>query len=430
MNMKFSNAFIIIIIIHTLTSYDNFNKNRSQIEREVSEWFDLLRLAMNKFYVYAICLAMAFSACKEKQHNEDTFRVLEIGDPVTLPDLSDLFDKVELIFLENRDSALFYNVKKFYITESRYFLFCSRNYTVYSFDRDGRFLFNTSHLRGQGAGYFAIVTDFLLNPVTGNMEFLDPYGNIYVYDTSSVFIDKIALPKEIGILNDFQSIGDSLYMFYQPKFENDLNSTIWVYSKVTGKLIVKQPFKELYPRGFVSGDPLHFFNDGKCQYFAAGRQDNNLYRIEPQSEGLLYPEYAIRFKDRPLSPKVLGDDPRRFLKNREETGYSILCRKIIGDKYWIITYALNNNGYIYILNRQSDQFICFNHKFKSGNMMLDPIYVDNEYLYSIVDPAYLSAIFPDYKFDGQTEKKVRALTEGDNFIIVKYRFKKDLLSGI
>ena len=175
----------------------------------------------------------------------------------------------------------------------------------------------------------------------------------------------------------------------------------------------------------MSGDINDFFFDGKHTYFATGQKHGDSYQLCTQHEDYLQLVYTLRFTDNPLSPKIVNADVQSFVKNNRELNYAVLNRKQISNDFLVITYLNNSRYYVYLLNRHTSHSICFDATFKSGEMLMEPKLIDDTYYYSVVNPTYVTALFPNSSFVGGLQQKIYDLVDYYNFVIVKYRIKKE-----
>lgn len=359
-------------------------------------------------------------------HNKKEFSYTNICIDENLTDhnFSDIFKNITLVPLENHDSALFSTVSKFYSTTDRYYIYEQKSQVTFVFDKKGKFLFNTNHLQGDGEEHFPLVNDFLINPYSGNIEFLNPRGKIYVYDTSANFIKQIQIPRECDIVNGFTLLNDSTYILYSPK---DSSSIFWFLNTAENKVIKKISIEEEFPAKLGRSDRLNtpFYQTNSHTYFSSNRFGRSIYIID--SVHYNFDElYRIEWKEKTLTGNNLKDkDPTKFARN-EMSHFSVLNQKLINYPYLFISYLRNNEFYTSIYHIHSRKSICFKNKFLTGEHFPIPIYFNEEDLIAIVNPEYLKEMFNKGYFDSMTEQEINKYTIDDNYILIKYNLDKSL----
>ena len=75
--------------------------------------------------------------------------------------------------------------------------------------------------KGQGAGEYAFISDFNINPFSGNLEILEPYGRIHVYSLLGDFIEtkRISYP-EFKVAHSLAALDNDIYVshsLFEPK---------------------------------------------------------------------------------------------------------------------------------------------------------------------------------------------------------------------
>ena len=349
-----------------------------------------------------------------------------IGSPILLQDFSEIFDSIELVFLEKRDDAMLKKRDKLYVLDTAFIIYEFADAThVYMFDKTGRFIRNTRDLIGQGEQYLNSVTDFLYNRRSGYMEFLDPRGFIRIYDLQNNFIQRIRLPEPLVhdkyLYHRFQVLPDSMYMFY---YMDPQRPFLQLYSLQNKQIVFEEDMKESFSGRNIAADPHVFFEDSRQVYFAASSQGYVLYRINTFTpETPLEKAYVFEFLDNPLPAKLKRDLPDEMLLK-----YDALTDKSISDKYLHIGYSYGKTDLAsFFYNRQNGRSICIQYKTRHGDCIFQVDYMDNEYCYFVAPPTWIGKMFPSYPFDDTTRLRINALSDDDNNVIIKYRFKKGFL---
>jgi hypothetical protein len=130
-------------------------------------------------------------------------------------DIKDWISGIDVIPLETTDESLMKECYRMVYSHQRYYIYDQQQRTIFTFDSLGRFLFSTLPLRGQGPEEYITMTDFSINPETGNMEILDPLKlKIKVYDKDGKFVKNIDISNVSYPIGRYISLSNDLYLFY------------------------------------------------------------------------------------------------------------------------------------------------------------------------------------------------------------------------
>ena len=171
---------------------------------------------MKKIFIYSL-LFFVFSLLSCKSNTEENNSVVEmipviLNKKVSIP-IEELIERIELIPLETNSECLLHMYNKMvYYQELEIYAIFSGKYEAYLFSKDGKFIVNSKALRGPGPQQYQIDVDFLYNPYSKCMEFLDPWGTIYRYDTLFNFIEKISLEQKELIFHHFEPLNKNQYI--------------------------------------------------------------------------------------------------------------------------------------------------------------------------------------------------------------------------
>lgn len=146
---------------------------------------------MKKLFI--LLFVICFTMCTPVQKSSDTILV-DLDQPEKAS-LFDYFRSIEVIPLETSSDILIQGITKVVAHQDYYYALDKPLCLIFVFDKTGKFLFKIG-TRGQGAGEYAFIEDFNINPFSGNIEILEPYGRIHTYDLSGKFIEtkRIAYP--------------------------------------------------------------------------------------------------------------------------------------------------------------------------------------------------------------------------------------------
>jgi hypothetical protein len=128
--------------------------------------------------------------------------------------LFDYFSSIELIPLETSDDCLVARISKIINHQDKFYVFDIRQSIIFVFDQSGNFIFKIAK-KGQGPGEYSFIQDFNINPFSGNLELLEPYGSVHIYDLSGNYIES----KRIGYdgfqaVHMFAPVDSAIHVFY------------------------------------------------------------------------------------------------------------------------------------------------------------------------------------------------------------------------
>jgi len=190
--------------------------------------------------------------------------------------LFDYFKHIELIPLETNDTILIGRLEKIIEHQNRYYIFDGHRtqLCVKVFDESGKFSHKIGK-KGQGPGEYSYIEDVFINPFTGNIELLQPFGRIYTYDLSGKYVmtSHTITNDTLRAINRFIAISENIFVFFS--FGNSPSIT---YYNMAAKRILFQA----YENHSVTMPVTAFFNYHGQWYFH-GRFDNMVYELGPTS---------------------------------------------------------------------------------------------------------------------------------------------------
>ena len=133
--------------------------------------------------------------------------------------LFDYFSHIELIPLETRRDALIgRHIEKIIFHQDQYYILCGQQHAVLIFDVNGNFIEKIRRI-GNGPGEYLMLYDIIINPFTGNLDFLCPFtGRVNSYDLSGKHIwtsERISYQDtDLSTLHRLFAISENIYIFY------------------------------------------------------------------------------------------------------------------------------------------------------------------------------------------------------------------------
>ena len=168
--------------------------------------------------IFILLIVAGFTMCKQKPQADDIFFV-DLDKPERVS-LFDYFSSIELIPLETSPDVLIAGVSKMIIYEDNYYIMDPLQQIVLVFDQNGKFLFKIDK-RGRGPEEYLSLRDIHINPFTKNLELLDPYGPVHIYDLLGNYIEtkRIVFP-DFSVVHMFAAVDSHTHIFhsiFEPK---------------------------------------------------------------------------------------------------------------------------------------------------------------------------------------------------------------------
>ena len=106
------------------------------------------------------------------------------------------------------------------IHKDNYYIMDPVQQIILVFDKNGKFLLKINK-QGRGPGEYLSLISFYINSYTDNIELLDPYGPVHIYDLSGNYIEtkRIAYP-DFRIVHMFAAVDSQTHVFhtvFEPK---------------------------------------------------------------------------------------------------------------------------------------------------------------------------------------------------------------------
>lgn len=192
--------------------------------------------------------------CKQKpQSNGAIFVDMDHPERVSL---FDYFRSIELISLETSSDILIVGIKKIIVHQNNYYALDPIQSIIFVFDKMGNSLFKIDK-KGQGGGEYTHIQDFNINHFSGNIEILEAYGSVHIYDLSGNYIEtkRITVP-DFRVAHTLTVVDSQTHVFhtkYQPKKI--------IYFNLDEQKLLHEEFEESMRLGSFSNSPYQYKND-------------------------------------------------------------------------------------------------------------------------------------------------------------------------
>ena len=381
-----------------------------------------MSLIIKKIASYC-CLVLAIS-CSSPVTQEGNVIYVD-KDSAKRISFSDWFSGVELIPLETNQSSLLNRCYKMLYEHKRFYIFDINQRAVLAFDSTGSFLFSSLSFKGQGPGEYVSITDFSVNPFTGNLEILDPFSNVMrIYDKDGVFIKNINLTEALLPMGEFMPLSSDLYLFKSSDYKKR-KSYIKVFS-ISKKEIVKEILSSPENSTAMVTTNLVIFSrlDNKVLY-GYGAPDNNVFKIDTTATVVDHYQYDFGKYTFNLRSLPKNEDKSFYSKYQEmnKDKYVFPFTKPENLRYRFCFFWFKDSFYVSRQEKESLSIEVGLNKFSDGGIFIPPNYIDEDYFYFTIEPIGLEYFLPKEMLTLEQQELVSGIKEDDNPIIVKYKLK-------
>ena len=204
--------------------------------------------------LFILSFMMCFTMCTTKPQTGDTIFV-DLDKPEKAS-LFDYFRSIELIPLETSSDVLVNGFSKIIVHQDNYYALDKPLCQIFVFDKTGKFLFKIG-TKGQGAGEYAFIEDFSINPFSENLEILEPYGRIHIYDVLGNFIEtkRIAYPG-FKVAHSLAALDSATYVSQSVFAPKKI-----IYFNLDEQKLLHEEFEEDRSLGAFSFNPYQYQND-------------------------------------------------------------------------------------------------------------------------------------------------------------------------
>ena len=354
-------------------------------------------------------LILLLSGCGQKERaamykvDVDLLKVQEVS-------LSDVFNKIEVIPLEAKDSA-FLNVSclsSYLVAENLLLVQDRANNAVVIFSLDGKWR-GTLSKYGRGPEEYVMLTDMDYNTELHSIDILEATGKVLSYALTDGFplIRKLDFSHRVNGLTYFKSIPSGYYLFsgYSRTPLHYLESNSCDVVDIEGVPKAEQNRRAGYK---TTGSPFYVFDDSVFYIDGATGQ---VFRLEGQ-ESTPYLAWNLgRFS---FKPKKV---------DASETGTSIERMKVASNamagpfstvsetSQSVFTNVLFMGRGVNILYDKTTNEVKIFARTREG-VMFSPGYVYEDALYFLVPPEIASQVIP---YD-----MIPPIREESNYILIKY----------
>lgn len=377
---------------------------------------------MRNFFI--LLFTLCFVMCTHKPQLGDNTISVDFDHPEKAS-LFDYFRSIELIPLETSSDVLVRALNKVIFHQEKYYALDKPQCLIFVFDKTGKFLYKIG-TKGQGIGEYAFIEDFNINPFTGNLEILEPYGRIHIYDVSGKFIEtkRIAYP-EFEVAHSLADLGNDVYVSQSVFAPKKI-----AYFNLDGQKLLHEEFEEDRSIGAFSHDPYLYKGD----WFFFRPFHPVIYKMG--KKGL---EMAFQFDFGKYTKEgrtaVLSQESERNFKKKVEEMYAQFTYMIQAvrhnDKYIFASILWKDNDHrsniIYDKSTRKAKYITeFDEKVWFNSYRGEAIIVTDEYALMPIQWEDLEKRVTKEMLDEKQQAVLEKLLQADmeqNPVLIKYYFR-------
>lgn len=360
-----------------------------------------------------ICL---FSACKDKQTKsvEENLQI-DIESRKTMA-LDAVFDRIEIIPMETNENSLIGSLDYVRFVDDTYFMFVDRSMNIILFDRNGRYISNSSKVNGPGPEEYYTLIDLAYNSSLDCIEVLTSSMSIMRFDTAFNFIEKFPIAESnVRIFNNFFPIDSVNYLLKPSVSVEEEKNNVYVYNIKTNKFDKKFQFEEPVAGIHQNNNPIRF-SDGTFFFLPQGIVASG-YRFETVKSS-----FSKLFTVNFVGHRIDVNDPKLKVDHEKVNGHVEVYDYLVAHKDYALPFnTLFNNRYIatrikyqkeffyHVYNRkQGNEY--FISKFTNGFQIPEFVHIQDNALYAVIKASDVNK----YKDLGIVTNYVDTLDMDDN----------------
>lgn len=343
---------------------------------------------------------------------------LQVAMDSPAPSYKEYFEKIELLPLENTDSALMAQVDKVLSVNDTLIAYDGRRYRVKVFDPKGRFLNNIGNI-GQGPDEYTFVYDISYNQQKQILSLLSPFGEYLNFTIDDKFVNRIELPPKMNY-QSFTWIDGSKLALWSGVAKDEAG--IQIIDTETQQTVYEDWYNERvtdlwqrYPFYTYNNDLFFAKPIGRCVYELERDSLVKVYEWDFGKDNFDIEGYINEIAETDLtqqSKKFRADVesgrlPYTINENWQNDGYCVARVRSVSDNKLIFRTL--------IYDKEAKSGSCIS-QFKEG-MSIYPVYMNNDFIISPI-PAEEVEIF------NRICNQNIPTDEDQNVVLAKYYFKK------
>jgi hypothetical protein len=350
---------------------------------------------------------------------------------ISLNNLNDIFEKIELIPLETKDSeSLIGRIDQFIYVKDRYFILRDVHQRIFVFDEKGVFISNSSKMIGTGPGEYTIALYTMYNPYSEEIDILTPFNQIFTYDTTFTYTGNIKLHIDhpgngrYGMIHFIFPINEAEYICVPPTIFEEYN-TIYFYNWKEDKIKKKIVFDDIYGGITQTVNPVRYTDS--MYYFNPALTTYTGYFIDIEQYAI-QPTFNLDFGNKKIHKKSL----KKFKEAEEIRDYLVALKKhpipvinLFNENYLVcrILDLKEVELYTFFIDRKTKQKYLLKELTKDAYKIPEFLTIEENILFAIIHPFQLAEYIDYHLLSEEANEALLKLKEDDNPVIAKYYLK-------
>ncbi|MCF8223390.1 MAG: 6-bladed beta-propeller [Bacteroidales bacterium] len=330
----------------------------------------------------------------------------------------DIFREIEIIPLETNISSLIGSIGKVQFDENKYYVLDKEIFSILVFSEDGSFI-NRIRKIGRGPGEYTLLEDFVVNPFTGELELLNPRGEILVVDDLGREIGNSKLPadyKSAHFIANYSNDTTILFSLFEDK-------QIVFFDRITDSIFSREYHTDEFIKGTQVISPNRspfYFNNGNLFFFDA--VNSIVYKV---TKDKLVRDISFDFGNHQLKYESWPEDRAlQFYVNYLLTSdYAYAFENFVrNDSLIIFRYIFDKVWHTVLLNERTGD-IRIIKKFRELTVFPGLFDFFDQGIYAIVEPRNIQFIIREDYLDEKNKEIFNSVSLEDNPVIIKYYWK-------
>lgn len=392
--------------------------------------------------LFYLLLIICMISCNGRQNNKASKPTETIPVDLSINETSkmnEVIEKIELIPLQTDTNCLVSAYDKVeYSKELDMYMLLDKRMVVSLFGGDGTFLGDSKNHIGDGPNEYRTAVDVNYNPHSKAIEILNPFGNIYRYDTSFQFQEKISLEKNDKVYARFYPLSKDEYILTPAM--TGYQDAILLFCNYTNKQIAKQVS---YQEDCISSITMNynpFFKVKNELIFSPLNLNYHFYRID-KTQQKITPIIQLDLQKDAINRTSLIDqfgEPSRKNNDRENveqnlkvlneinahllnSGQPLPIIKFYNERYVYVYFLQKNRRISYIYNKERHQSYLLTDK--APQRLYFCLGLQDNCLFALVQPYEIEEYIDPALLSTEHQQILQSIQYEDNAIVVKYYLK-------
>ena len=386
---------------------------------------DQKRMKTNIYTLIALCVVL-ICACNGTKSDENNMNVIEIDlNQAKQISFTEWFDSVQIMPLETNSQSLIGNIDKVIFNGDLIYLLDGKFQNVLIFDNCGKFIKNTSHLRGQGPNEYISMTDIGIDE-KGDLLILDPYSyKVRGYNANLEPASERDIPKDLLPIGEFKPISNDLYIFNNNNYNDDELFNVFSIkeNKVIKKICSIENGGDAKKMIITRNTCFYRIDDIAC--FIPGFPHNQVYYYDSVKVEFL-PRMEFKIKQNEFSSNKLrkNQDDSYYVDILKSGDYAFIIDIKETDRYYFLSIRYGKETYISRYDKETGENQVIERPFLEGHILLSQMLIKDNAFYMFVDA---STISHEIRYSKNLSEKYKVnienISEDDNPYIIKYFIK-------